>query len=82
MLCQLVRVQTAERKDPLANRTATEKILERNLQLRLSDPDWARKLAGLGSDGALAQGEKTAGGPAFKRNLAVRAGCVLLSTSP
>ncbi|XP_044088768.1 sperm flagellar protein 2 [Neovison vison] len=50
--CQIVGVQTVEKKDPLAIRNAIEKTLERNLQLKLSNQDWAKKLVGFGSDGA------------------------------
>uniref|UniRef100_A0A667FVX1 Sperm flagellar 2 n=2 Tax=Lynx canadensis TaxID=61383 RepID=A0A667FVX1_LYNCA len=50
--CQIVGVQTVEKKDPLEIRNAIEKTLERNLQLKLSNQDWAKKLVGFGSDGA------------------------------
>ncbi|XP_040118250.1 sperm flagellar protein 2 isoform X1 [Oryx dammah] len=50
--CQIVGVQTVEKKEPLAIKRAIEKTLERNLQLRLSNQDWAKKLVGFGSDGA------------------------------
>ncbi|XP_057168177.1 sperm flagellar protein 2 isoform X2 [Ursus arctos] len=50
--CQVVGVQTVEKKDPLAVRNAIEKTLERNLQLKLSNQDWAKKLVGFGSDSA------------------------------
>lgn len=50
--CQLVGVQTAEKKDPLSVKIAIEKTLERNLQLRLSDAGWADKLVGFARDGA------------------------------
>ncbi|XP_035963315.1 uncharacterized protein LOC118545271 isoform X1 [Halichoerus grypus] len=49
--CQIVGVQTVDKKDPLAIRNAIEKTLERNLQLKLSNQDWAKKLVGFGSDG-------------------------------
>lgn len=49
--CQLVGAQTVERKDPLAIKTAIEKTLDVNLQLRLSSHDWAKKLVGFGSGG-------------------------------
>ncbi|XP_044788545.2 sperm flagellar protein 2 isoform X2 [Bubalus bubalis] len=50
--CQIVGVQTVEKKEPRAIKHAMEKTLERNLQLRLSNHDWAKKLVGFGSDGA------------------------------
>ncbi|XP_074213122.1 zinc finger protein 862-like [Camelus bactrianus] len=50
--CQIVGVQMVEKKDPLSIKNAIEKTLERNLQLRLSNQDWAKKLVGFGSDGA------------------------------
>ncbi|XP_061249732.1 sperm flagellar protein 2 isoform X2 [Bos javanicus] len=50
--CQIVGVQTVEKKEPRAIKHAIEKTLERNLQLRLSNQDWAKKLVGFGSDGA------------------------------
>ncbi|XP_042089813.1 sperm flagellar protein 2 isoform X2 [Ovis aries] len=50
--CQIVGVQTVEKKEPWAIKRAIEKTLERNLQLRLSNQDWAKKLVGFGSDGA------------------------------
>ncbi|XP_054543895.1 sperm flagellar protein 2 isoform X2 [Talpa occidentalis] len=50
--CQIVGVQTVEKKNPLAIKNAIEKTLERNLQLQLSNQDWAKKLVGFGSDGA------------------------------
>ena len=50
--CQIVGVQTVEKKEPWAIKCAIEKTLERNLQLRLSNQDWAKKLVGFGSDGA------------------------------
>ncbi|KAM5331838.1 zinc finger protein 862-like [Glossophaga mutica] len=50
--CQLVGVQTAEKKDPLSVKIAIEKTLERNLRLELSDQGWAEKLVGFGRDGA------------------------------
>lgn len=49
--CQMVGVQTVAKKDPLAIKSAIEKTLERNLQLRLSSKDWLKKLVGFGSDG-------------------------------
>nr|XP_012591871.1 sperm flagellar protein 2 isoform X4 [Microcebus murinus] len=49
--CQIVGVQTVQRKDPLAIKNAIEKTLEINLQLRLSSQEWAKKLVGFGSDG-------------------------------
>ena len=59
--CQLVGVQTAEKKDPLSVKIAIEKTLERNLQLGLSDKDWAEKLVGFGRDGALGSEEENSG---------------------
>eukprot|EP00071_Canis_lupus_P040082 XP_022273639.1 zinc finger protein 862-like [Canis lupus familiaris] len=56
--CQIAGVQTVEREDPLAIRDAIERTLERNLQLKLSDQDWAKKLVGFGSDGALGSGRE------------------------
>ncbi|XP_070332677.1 sperm flagellar protein 2 isoform X5 [Odocoileus virginianus] len=50
--CQIVGVQTVEKKEPWAIKRAIEKTLERNLQLRLSNQDWAKKLVGFGSGGA------------------------------
>lgn len=50
--CQVVGVQTVEKRDPLAIKNAIEKTLERNLQLRLSNQDWTKKLVGFGSGGA------------------------------
>ncbi|XP_043344810.1 sperm flagellar protein 2 isoform X2 [Cervus canadensis] len=50
--CQIVGVQTVEKKEPWAIKRAIEKTLERNLQLRLSNQEWAKKLVGFGSDGA------------------------------
>ncbi|XP_069897030.1 zinc finger protein 862-like [Dipodomys merriami] len=50
--CQIVGVHTVEEKDPLAIKTAIEKTLEVNLQVRLSSQDWAKKLVGFGSDDA------------------------------
>ncbi|KAF4024459.1 hypothetical protein G4228_016278 [Cervus hanglu yarkandensis] len=50
--CQIVGVQTVEKKEPRAIKRAIEKTLERNLQLRLSNQEWAKKLVGFGSDGA------------------------------
>uniref|UniRef100_A0A8C6DYS5 Sperm flagellar 2 n=2 Tax=Moschus TaxID=68410 RepID=A0A8C6DYS5_MOSMO len=49
--CQIVGVQTVEKKEPRAIKCAIEKTLERNLQLRLSNQHWAKKLVGFGSDG-------------------------------
>lgn len=48
--CQIVGLQTIEKRDPLTRKRAIERILERNLQLRLSNQDWAKKLVGFGSD--------------------------------
>uniref|UniRef100_A0A8D1Y450 Sperm flagellar 2 n=1 Tax=Sus scrofa TaxID=9823 RepID=A0A8D1Y450_PIG len=58
--CQIVGVQTVEEKDPPGIKKAIEKTLERNLQLRLANQDWAKKLVGFGSDGAPGpEGEKS-----------------------
>lgn len=54
--CQIVGVQTVEKKDPLAIKHAIEKTLERNLQLGLSNQVWAKKLVGFGSDGTPGSG--------------------------
>ncbi|XP_013370455.1 PREDICTED: sperm flagellar protein 2 isoform X2 [Chinchilla lanigera] len=48
--CQIVGLQIVERKDSVTIKNAIEKILEINLQLRLSSQDWAKKLVGFGSD--------------------------------
>ncbi|XP_033615101.1 sperm flagellar protein 2 isoform X3 [Fukomys damarensis] len=48
--CQIVGLQTIEKKDSVTIKNAIEKILEINLQLRLSSEDWAKKLVGFGSD--------------------------------
>ncbi|XP_021117165.1 sperm flagellar protein 2 isoform X2 [Heterocephalus glaber] len=56
--CQIVGLQTIEMKDSVTIKNAIEKILEINLQLRLSSEDWAKKLVGFGSDDAFGmQGE-------------------------
>ncbi|XP_060047846.1 sperm flagellar protein 2 [Erinaceus europaeus] len=55
--CQIVGVQTLERKDPLAIKNAIETTLERNLQVRLSNQDWAKRLVGFGSDYVPTTGE-------------------------
>ncbi|XP_076973076.1 sperm flagellar protein 2 isoform X4 [Tamandua tetradactyla] len=52
MHCQIVGIQTVEKKDPLAIKNAIERTLEINLHLSLSSHDWAKKLVGFGSDGA------------------------------
>jgi hypothetical protein len=59
--CQIVGVQRVERKGSVAIKTAFEKTLEINLQLRLSSHDWKKKLVGFGSDGVpAAEGENGA----------------------
>ncbi|KAG8512669.1 Sperm flagellar protein 2, partial [Galemys pyrenaicus] len=57
--CQIVGVQIVDKKDPLAIKNAIEKTLERNLQLQLSNQDWAKKLVGFGSDGASGSGQNS-----------------------
>ncbi|KAK2492976.1 hypothetical protein MC885_017740, partial [Smutsia gigantea] len=59
--CQIVGVQTIEKKDPLAIKSAIEKTLERNLQLSLSNQNWANKLVGFGSDGTSGSAGETNG---------------------
>lgn len=58
--CQIVGVQTVEKKEPWAIKRAIEKTLERNLQLRLSNQDWAKKLVGFEAMELQVQREKTA----------------------
>ncbi|XP_044537375.1 sperm flagellar protein 2 [Gracilinanus agilis] len=50
--CQVVGVQTVDKIEPVAIKSAIEKTLEMNLQLNLSSKDWSKKLVGFGSDGA------------------------------
>nr|XP_020851340.1 sperm flagellar protein 2 isoform X1 [Phascolarctos cinereus] len=49
--CQVVGVQTVDKMDPVAIKSAIEKTLEINLQLNLSSKDWSKKLVGFGSNG-------------------------------
>ncbi|XP_074138783.1 sperm flagellar protein 2 isoform X4 [Sminthopsis crassicaudata] len=49
--CQIVGVQTVDKIDPVAIKSAIEKTLEINLQLNLSSSDWSKKLVGFGSNG-------------------------------